>query len=311
MRSTPQQLLDAQMDLLSRWDIHGFDTWWLDTSAGVAKTPEVRQYLPFMTKEAQLYRISDDMSSLIEYSAARFEDDDTFDVDNAPSRYGMARFDRPLPMINTEGQTYLCHWIMWGISGQSALCFFINDLQTEPDDIGKIIMAQADWHRNNGRHIGRWGLLTGFAMATGAVVGPRRTNGNAQRIAELIEAGQEVHQPTTVLRYVHALWLQMQQKITTVEPEHVRKTTAQVARNRGVEPRVVAVNLRRPAGGNAQPAGTSNIEWSRRWVVNGHWRWQAHGPRRELRRRIWISDFIKGPEGKPLIVSPKIYDLKS
>jgi hypothetical protein len=52
------------------------------------------------------------------------------------------------------------------------------------------------------------------------------------------------------------------------------------------------------------------VEWSKRWVVRGHWRWQSYGPGRTERRRIWISPFIKGPDGAPLVVSEKVYDLR-
>lgn len=33
------------------------------------------------------------------------------------------------------------------------------------------------------------------------------------------------------------------------------------------------------------------------FLVHGHWRWQAYGPKHSLRRRQWIEPFWKGPEG--------------
>lgn len=38
-----------------------------------------------------------------------------------------------------------------------------------------------------------------------------------------------------------------------------------------------------------------------RWVVRGHWRQQAHGAKRALRRLVWVPSYIKGPEGAPLL----------
>ena len=39
---------------------------------------------------------------------------------------------------------------------------------------------------------------------------------------------------------------------------------------------------------------SSTISYS--FIVRGHWRNQAHGPNRELRKRIWIKPFVKGKD---------------
>lgn len=33
-------------------------------------------------------------------------------------------------------------------------------------------------------------------------------------------------------------------------------------------------------------------------AVRGHWKMQAHGPKRSLRKRVWVEPYIRGPEGK-------------
>lgn len=45
----------------------------------------------------------------------------------------------------------------------------------------------------------------------------------------------------------------------------------------------------------------SNRTYRHRWVVRGHWRQQAHGVKRALRRLTWVPSYIKGPEGAPLL----------
>lgn len=52
---------------------------------------------------------------------------------------------------------------------------------------------------------------------------------------------------------------------------------------------------------------TGTVEWSRRWMVRGHWRLQPYGPRRTLRRAQWIDPYVKGPEDKPLDVRPTVW----
>lgn len=44
-----------------------------------------------------------------------------------------------------------------------------------------------------------------------------------------------------------------------------------------------------------------------RWVVRGHWRNQAYGPDRSLRRQQWIPDHIRGPEGAPRLQRERVY----
>lgn len=44
-----------------------------------------------------------------------------------------------------------------------------------------------------------------------------------------------------------------------------------------------------------------------RWMVRGHWRNQAYGADRSLRRQQWIPDHVRGPEGAPLIDRDHVY----
>jgi hypothetical protein len=48
---------------------------------------------------------------------------------------------------------------------------------------------------------------------------------------------------------------------------------------------------------HAASQGGASWKLESRFVVRGHWRNQAHGPDRSLRRRQWIQPYYKGPEG--------------
>ncbi|MFN8034034.1 MAG: hypothetical protein U0Q47_12165 [Mycobacterium sp.] len=63
---------------------------------------------------------------------------------------------------------------------------------------------------------------------------------------------------------------------------------------------VSLIELRRPArDGTADSGGGQRRRSDKRWWVDGHWRQQAWGPKRVLRKPIWISPYIKGdPEGE-------------
>lgn len=65
---------------------------------------------------------------------------------------------------------------------------------------------------------------------------------------------------------------------------------------------VSLIELRRlsQADRASSESGASGRDYSKKWWVAGHWRQQACGPKRSLRKPIWISPYIKGPDGAPL-----------
>lgn len=112
-------------------------------------------------------------------------------------------------------------------------------------------------------------------------------------------------QAQRLFRWVGAALLLMNQRIIETKKEPVRRETLKRLQRAKVEyvPSVNIVTLRR----TAKTAGTDethDVEWHHRWVVSGHWRQQAYGPHREQRRPIWILPHIKGPESKPLKMTP-------
>jgi hypothetical protein len=61
-----------------------------------------------------------------------------------------------------------------------------------------------------------------------------------------------------------------------------------------------------------EATGTTQVAWTKRWAVRGHWRNQPFGPREnpEYRQR-WIDPYIKGPEDKPLDIRPDVFKLRA
>lgn len=47
--------------------------------------------------------------------------------------------------------------------------------------------------------------------------------------------------------------------------------------------------------------------YTHRWMVRGHWRQQAYGPGRALRRTQYVEPYIKGPAGAPLLARDKVW----
>lgn len=69
---------------------------------------------------------------------------------------------------------------------------------------------------------------------------------------------------------------------------------------------VQVVTLRRlhhSAPAEGEPQGR---EYSHRWLVQGHWRWQPCGPGRTQRRLTFVRPHVKGPDDKPLVVRERV-----
>jgi hypothetical protein len=65
------------------------------------------------------------------------------------------------------------------------------------------------------------------------------------------------------------------------------------------EPGIVVVRLRRP---KSHPSGDHHtVDWKQQWIVGGHWRAQFY-PSLGIHRQIWISNYVKGPADKPLVI---------
>lgn len=106
---------------------------------------------------------------------------------------------------------------------------------------------------------------------------------------------------TELLRFLQALWRLMGQRVAVgMSSRPSRPARRQLAREHPTYPEkyVTVITLRRPKG---EPTGDHrSIDWSMRWIVSGHWRWQPY--KDGTHRQIWIAPYTKGPEDKPLVV---------
>jgi hypothetical protein len=130
--------------------------------------------------------------------------------------------------------------------------------------------------------------------------------------APFAPAGFEPYQLESIIEdrrlFAAFLLLSQQRGITDVTeqttPRHIAK---QLARSLGVKdfknipsPKVRLVDIHKHHHPIEKSDETRHIEWSKRWWVGAHWRQQAYGPGRKLRRPLLIMPYIKGPEDKPL-----------
>jgi hypothetical protein len=111
---------------------------------------------------------------------------------------------------------------------------------------------------------------------------------------------------------VMTTWLIMGQRIAVVEHERLPRQMRRAAARAGEpEPTVRTITLRRAAKpGQADEDGQGpKREFHHRWIVKGHWRQQWYASE-QRHKPIYIADFVKGPEGAPMIGGERVSVLR-
>ncbi len=106
-------------------------------------------------------------------------------------------------------------------------------------------------------------------------------------------------------------WLLMRQPDMTerYESDIDRDIRRSYGRARRPDPTVSIIELRRRWVPAADPGATDTAGnyYSHRFVVSGYWRNQHYGPGRSLTRVQWIPDYVKGPDGAPLLHTERVH----
>jgi len=127
------------------------------------------------------------------------------------------------------------------------------------------------------------------------------------------------------LGLVHLLWMFLGMEITATPRAHLPRPFRRRAQRSLKHGEVHVVLLRRIAHVTEPPEGHTRIDWTCRWVVQGHYRHieppEGHRPHRGFPvgadrhcgvcggRLTWVGPYLKGPDGKPLKVSRTLMKL--
>lgn len=346
----PTQVLDMQADFALRMDDVRFRTvaiqsYGLDFGAPQTRTPAEHETvmnmargltdaLRMQSRAAEAYRVTDDMSLLVQGVAAALDESDVFHRELAPAEVGLVRFDRPLPITDVRQRIMKAHYVWWGpvtVNGRPAtLLTWFNDTH-DPDEVG----LEEDVPPEAGAVLGRWRWIGADIVFNGAGVGPDAKVPSAEQVAA-VEAEGDVAGPTSnATRYAHALWTLLGQTITTLGEDPLDRAAKRRAKRMGIPGRVTVIQLRRTET-SAQQDGESDVEWKHRWVQRQHLRWQNYGPQRAehvhlldapvaegghmVRRclhpgcgnyqaRIVIPACVKGPDGAPLRIAERVHNV--
>jgi len=97
----------------------------------------------------------------------------------------------------------------------------------------------------------------------------------------------------------------MQQRISSRYQERLPRPDRRRAQRAGHPlEEVMVIRLRRPDS-HPHEGDSTPVDWTHRWMVDGHWRNQPYAD--GVYRQIWISPYVKGPEDMPLVVKRRYY----
>jgi hypothetical protein len=277
------------------------------------------------TAEAVTYQITPEMGEVMQAVKTDFTG---VRVDEAelPGPNGFAWYDDGWPVTDRRGDAYLVRAVTWNFTrailrpdsdpefGQASTwpCVRITLWVHSADD--RVEAADPD----------RDALLGQLQMIHSGVI-PFGIDLDIDTEASRDEAGE-------LLGMVHRLWMFLGMEIAiTHRPRiknHYRKRVAKSLKHTEVN----VVILRRARHVGPEPEESVRVDWSWRWVVQGHWRHLTNPkavPGTTVHRAVaidgpkmgdkicavcggeltWVRPYIKGPDGKPIKVSNTIMKL--
>lgn len=266
---------------------------------------------------SSMYFVKSEMTDLITFAGEKLDEGDILDYKLAPTKQGFVYFEKPIPCVDNRGVTLSVNMALWWFDKYNDLYVLkFNDQYRTPDEIAIGIIEKARKSKDKNEkafveEMGRFGFI-------GLSVHKNRT-----------PIGQTLHEPheevikfyestegftpvpsANFIRTLHAYWLMMNQTLIKLSKEEADKKLARTMKRFNMPTEVTIVQYRRVET-DKEYSGESSVEWSHRWIVRGHWRWQPYKTidGKDDVKRIWIAPFMKGPEDKPLILTDKIYAL--
>ena len=282
------------------------------------RIPQARDMVEGMTtilNDSSMYFVKAEMTDLITFAGERLEEDDVVNVELAPTRQGFVYFEKPVPLDDLRGTTLNINALLWHFTNKNDLVVYMwNDQYRTPDPVATQMKKQAEGDSNAKKFLetlGRWGFVGMLASRHGQAIGKPFIEQDEYTIKQYEANEGFTPVPSgNLIRVLHAYWLLMNQTLVKISDEHADRKLARTMKRFELPSYVTVMQYRRTET-LGEFVGESSVEWSHRWIVRGHWRWQPfkNDAGKDDVKRIWIAPFMKGPEDKPLVLTDKIYAL--
>jgi hypothetical protein len=264
--------------------------------------------------DAELWWVSPEMTRVATVAARTLPENLTIEEMHQPSRHGFVVFGEPVGTYLGDGlgdRRVNIAAMSWGPAPASSLrcdgpatwvTFYSRGDAEYVGEASRVVLgrrprpAELDWAR---RAAPEWMWDNEMILAHQETIGA--VNASHQVLAE----GKRDTQSLLIwVKILYASWLLMTQPgVTAVE--QLRANRQQQRRDQRLGTRTPSdVRIVHVHGQHrdtpTRPGEQGSREYTVRWLVSGHWRDQAYGPQRSLRRPMWINPHVKGPAGKPL-----------
>ena len=248
---------------------------------GASDLLTVTYFLDKCLPTAELYLVSEPMRDLA-LDAARDVPDGIRMGDARPTGQGVIAYTGGLPELSRGASPELISWSQME-TGDVLLCAWSRDTA--------VPIERRDPHGLAEVQAGGWSL-TGAGMVP--LLAP----------IESWDALAPIQRRLASLLY--ATWTMMSMPTVSETREMIATDARESMPARDRARSVKVVDLRRLAHRPSEP-GDGERAYTHRWIVRGHWRQQAHGPRRSLRRTTWVPPHTKGPAGAPFLPTETVF----
>jgi hypothetical protein len=272
-------------------------------------------------EDAQLIHVSADLCDVLFSAHDSVPDDVVLTEAMMPTPYGLAVFQTPFHGIDSgsEYKFVRVDAVMWGpvmlpprdapltdqagVPGVAVAAFRMMDPINHDDPAARRLRAEIE--ADGG--VAQMGWLP-LGRSDWVIGDPLTTPTHA-----LIDPDSDTHRSMVEdRRLIAALWSLIQQKRvverTTVTADRAARRRLDRAGDR-TSREVEVIHLRRPEYRPRNDDGTTERRYHVRWAVRPHWRNQAWGPGRKLRRLILVPPHMKGDPDAPLKHVERVWSL--
>jgi len=289
------------------------------------------------------YFVKDEMTDLIMFASNKLDDTDLFDTNLVPSNKGCVYFEKPIELRDVRGRILLGNVLVWekallsNKEGKEGIIVTLyNDVSRTPDDVAITLLDRNNQNKNSQRNlqiVGRFHWIHSLSFVHGDVIGELDKKPDEEEVAEmrnmifneqgneLIELDDEAWEKykqekitpyTNIKRLIYTYFLIMSQTLTAKTPERGDRAQKRRQERENLPSEVLVIQFRKTRYTSAEGGEERNVNWSHRWIVGGHWRWQPYkdpASGGEIKKRIWISPYVMGPDDKPLKTKERVYVL--
>ena len=251
-------------------------------------------------KDSSIYYCDEEMSDLVYAGALLLDDTDIADASSVPFKEGFCYFDKGIVIHDNT----IVHGLVWrALSPEVYVLMSFNDSSNQYDRSSNW-QAEKILENTNTAPIFRWGFVSLQFYETGTTLNPT-VGMSSEQLSEVY--GDKDPETIVLGRLFHSFLLMLQQPPEFIETKIVRSTNKGAikrAKKNKVVDTVTVLDLRhkRAPSKSSSSGGRASFEYSVRWVVSGHWRWQWYTDKitkQRIQKRIWIHPHFKGQEDKP------------